>query len=911
MTNKYSTIFDSKLPAFIADDPTYSRFIDFFDAYYKWFDDTYNIYSLQDNLDIDSGFNEFYTYYAADFLPNFPDIDTIATDKVKLLKIVKELYKAKGVPDSFKFLFRALYNVNAEVYPTSDFLFKASDGKWVTPKSIKIKSNDTAFLNINNFKMFGETSKSIGLIEKSIINGKFIQIYLSDIRRLFLSGENIRILDNNNRDAYFLNGKYVETSPPPTGSVTLTSKIIGSLSHITINKNKRGQLYKVGDPVILEGGLNPLEPITDSSSASAIISEVTTGQIQKILITDGGYGYRTHPNSEVNVITTDGNIDSNAVCIVSIVDEFSPNAANVAYISEDAIIDNLYISIGDSEYNFTKHANANVTLQNCFSFIAFSAYPIQEITVKNGGGGYEKKPSIQVKSSFFANSAYANTADQYRQNLSDLGILAPIKIIDGGINYTTSDTIKISHETTHITGDFAFARINSVNSSGSITSVEYYYDSNSLYGVGGMGYTNDNLPLITIESETGANGNLIIPAILGSGVKYELETDRIGAITKINLVQNGENYVSTPNVYLRIQDIVVTGDNIETIDIKNSVVYQGSIDIPAFYSKIDKISVIEFNSETNEKLFSIRLYDYKGVISSLVSCNVYNTSTKINESILNIQTNYNTSIYENGIHVFGDGSAQATATFSNGLVQEQGRYLNLDGHPSSHAVLQSDIYNYSTYILSTEKDYDSYKDTIKDLLHPIGTQLITRNILKSNSAFNNHANSSVKMGKPVANISSLVVQNINSIYSNTIQIYTEESVDLNAITSIGSQICIIGPTEFNIYSTISEIDNVNSILTLNDSVQYKFPNVYNGYTSANSIIITKGNYPGNKYTVNTFIKIGDDISIGNNIVTIQNISNNIIYFPIILEQTGNITQTANVSVIKNLTSNNITIYTTV
>ena len=93
MSTKYTTIFQNKLPAYIKDDPSYSRFIDFFTAYYQWFDDTYDIYGLGSKLDIDYGFEEFYAYYYQDFLPYFPDIDTIAADKVKLIKIIKELYK--------------------------------------------------------------------------------------------------------------------------------------------------------------------------------------------------------------------------------------------------------------------------------------------------------------------------------------------------------------------------------------------------------------------------------------------------------------------------------------------------------------------------------------------------------------------------------------------------------------------------------------------------------------------------------------------------------------------------------------------------------------------------------------------------------------------------------------------------
>lgn len=899
MSNKYSTIFDSKLPAFIKDDPSYSRFIEFFDAYYQWFDDTYDIYGFGDKLDIDSGFQEFYAYYAADFLPYFPDINTIAADKIKLLKIIKELYKSKGIPDSFKFLFRALYNTNVEVYPTSDFLLKPSDGKWIVPKSIKIKSLDPLFLNINNLKIFGETSKSIGVVEKSKINGKFTQIYLSNIERVFSSAETIRILDHNNKEVYFLNGNRIEyDKTPPTGAVALTSKIIGSLSNITINPDRRGKYYKVGDPIVLEGGFSQLTE--NPVGATAVVSEVTTGQIQKVVITNSGYGYRTYPNSEITVIKSDGTVDSNALCIVSLVDESHP--ANVAYISNDCIEDNLFITLGANNYNFSVTANANTKLQNCFSFFGYSVYPITAVTVRNGGGGYEQPPTLEFHSSF-----PANTVGNYRQDIDDLGILAPIDIINGGLNYNISDTISISGGD----GSFAQARINSVNSAGTITAVEYYYNTNSPYSVGGMGYKNDNLPTVAVNSSTGSNAILTIPSILGTGVEYTLETDRIGAITKITLTENGEDYISTPNVSLRVQDIIISGTTIESIDPTTCFVYQGTFSTPSFYGKIDSVTSIYFNPETSEQLFSIRVFDYKGIISPLTSCNVYSTVSESTVSKITLQSNYNTSQYKNGIKTFGDGSAKATAKFLDGLIFDEGRYLNTDGQPSAHSVLQSDIYNYSTYILSAEKDYDSYKNTIKNLLHPIGTQIITRNLLKSTTAFNVSSNSKVQVGVPVNNISSLVKQNVNSVFSNTLIIHTPEEVDLDSLFSANSIISIIGYNNFNIYSTIKNINNIDSELTLKDYVQYKFPNVYSGYTSSNSVIITKNNYTDNKYSVNTFIGIGDNISIGNNSITIDNIINNTLYFTNTLNTSGNVAYPSNVTVIKNLTSNKIITYTTV
>jgi hypothetical protein len=899
MSTKYSTIFASKLPAFIADDPAYSRFIQFFEAYYNWFDDTYDIYGLGEKLDIDSGFEQFYPYFAQDFLPYFPDIDTIATDKVKLIKIAKELYKAKGIPDSFKFLFRALFNVHAEVYPTSQFILRPSYGRWLVPKSIKIKSIDSNFLHINNFKIFGETSKSIAIIEQSKVNGKFIQIYISNIQRLFMSGETITILDYDNNPVYFFNGEYFpHTDKYPAGSVKLTSKIIGSLSNIDIVPTRRGKYYAVGDPVVITGGLNT--QIANPIGAKATISEITTGQIQNILITNGGYGYRVAPNSSISV-TND--VSGKADCQVSVVN--GSLGSNVAYISDDCIENQLFVNIGAANYNFSSTANANTQLSNFFNLIEYPVYPIIAITVLNGGGGFTSEPILNVQSTFPANT----NIQTYNQNLKDLGILAPIKIINPGTGYTINDTITISGGD----GNFAFAKINSVNASlGSITSVGYYYNANTSYALGGMGYTNDNLPIATVNSSTGANAVLTIPAILGTGVKYTVETDKIGAITKITLTENGEDYINVPNVSLRIQDIVVSGlESASDVNLTTSIVYQGDYALPTFSGNINSINSIYYNPVTSEKLFSIEVYDYIGTISANNST-LFVRNTETNEFIeLVIQQNYSDAKFTNGIKIYGDGSAKASAKFLNGLIEDSGRYLNNDGQLSSYSIVQSDVYNLSTYVIATEKSYDSYKTVLENLIHPIGNRLVTKNLIKSNASYRLAQNSTVQMKYLLANVNSLLIQNVDSYYTNTVEIITD--LDIDTIFTVNTHIYISGPTNLNVYSTIANINIDSNLLTLTDFVQYKFPNVYSGFTQGNTIILTNGNnYNIDKYSVNTFIHVGDAISTPNNSPQeIINISNNIIYFTNQLNLNGNTLNPTNITVIKELLSNTITTYTTV
>ena len=65
----------------------------------------------------------------------------VAIDKATLIKNVLPLYLSKGSENSFKLLFRLLFAKELEVlYPRSDVL-RASDGKWLEEKFIKI--NDT------------------------------------------------------------------------------------------------------------------------------------------------------------------------------------------------------------------------------------------------------------------------------------------------------------------------------------------------------------------------------------------------------------------------------------------------------------------------------------------------------------------------------------------------------------------------------------------------------------------------------------------------------------------------------------------------------------------------------------------------------------------------------------------------
>ena len=66
---------------------------------------------------------------------------------------------------------------------------------------------DVNFLETKNYFVFGETTKSLAIIENVKQEGLKTVLYISNIERGFNSGEYIRVVDNNNLDVYFYEGQ--------------------------------------------------------------------------------------------------------------------------------------------------------------------------------------------------------------------------------------------------------------------------------------------------------------------------------------------------------------------------------------------------------------------------------------------------------------------------------------------------------------------------------------------------------------------------------------------------------------------------------------------------------------------------------------------------------------------------------
>jgi hypothetical protein len=360
-------------------------------------------------------------------------------------------------------------------------------------------------------------------------------------------------------------------------------------------------------------------------------------------------------------------------------------------------------------------------------------------------------------------------------------------------------------------------------------------------------------------------------------------TDRTGAITTINIIDPGEDYVSTPNVYLKVADVAVS--NVSPLDfpVSGDVLYQGSsLSVATYKANVASVFKIQTASPANTAadIYQLRTYEYTGnydpVLSIKIDHEISNVSSLLVLNPQNFPNYTDPTGNPTSIIRYGDGNAKANASFLDGLIVGAGTYLNDDGHLSSLGlVLESLDYNNFTYVLSVEKALKTYKDLVLNLLHPSGMRLRGRNLLISSNGFSMSTESSFQEGYDMdtfagpsararieANtqtnqISTNIIRFVNTIAANIAQtVFANDTIEFTATNNLRA------------YSTITNVDWANTQVTIQDNVFVVFANVATGSVNASSNVINiqtvTGQYDGNftnRTPANNIIFVGDKVSL--------------------------------------------------
>lgn len=757
-----SSLVSSQLPDFIRGENP--KFVLFLEKYYEWLEQSNNVLkvtsTLYDSRDVDLMDDYFLEQLTKEILPYFPK--QILFDKRLFIKHVGEFYRSKGTPESIKFLFRVLYNEDIEIYFPKEQILKVSDGKWVLPLSLRVETSDNNIFDIERCKITGTDSKSTAIVEKVIksvdrqLGIEYIELYISNIDKLFTTGENVTttIVRTNGQEDF------------------VTAKLIGSLSEIKIDPKNRGLYYNAydpelnydGDPVTIIGGLNPAS--NNPIGAIATVGNVLKGSVEEILITDGGFGFRS-PSLYTNssILDFKGGFEdillgSEAKARISILDEKTFRTLNVSNITIESLF--------SSNINSIDNLANNKTINELTTKQTLNVFPISFITVDSSGGGYRNKPELDVYSLYMEElddtlvissttavkgtnvlrdetqdlttvfeagetvrlfltnrieevkvlaNVSSNTItffDNFQNNINNLSVykvnrrkLTEVGSL-GRIEIVNGGSGYNVGDTLVFTstgrGYGANANVTSVHAGNTgIKTIDFIETAD--YVRGGEGYTMTDLPTITINSSGGSNAIVRITEILGEGTQTDISTSRIGAISSIRVTSFGYDYVSAPTISLRNADIVLSNVTVGQVYVSNTKVYQGNSNTS--YSWIANVE--KYSSEDN----SLRIFDYSGTFDPTLPLKSFDNV--VSGDIVS------SSFY-------GDGRAKATSKFENGLIRYPGIYLNTDGQPSSDQKLQDEekYHNYS-YVINTTNDYYKFKKSLKEIIHPIGTKsFVTR-----------------------------------------------------------------------------------------------------------------------------------------------------------------------------------------
>ena len=231
MTDKVnvSSIVSSQFPSFIRED--YEAFVAFVKAYYEFLQQDYST-DLKTIRDIDTTLDEYIKHFKSEYASNIPF--TLANERF-VLSNIKDLNLAKGSEQSYRLLFRLLFDKEIQIgYPGQQML-RASDGRWEQKVSIfvGVVAGDVDKI-VNNVV---EIITSTGPIRTLVYSYKNLQlnidgrsVYELSIDRRFFG--NIAIDDRVTLDGDFI-ARVVPT--------------IAKFKVIQAGKNfKVGELYEIG-----------------------------------------------------------------------------------------------------------------------------------------------------------------------------------------------------------------------------------------------------------------------------------------------------------------------------------------------------------------------------------------------------------------------------------------------------------------------------------------------------------------------------------------------------------------------------------------------------------------------------------------------------------------------------------------
>jgi hypothetical protein len=463
-------------------------------------DATANVDRLKDNVvrasgklteyrTIEGSIDEYVDYLQDELYSSIP-VNFFGNKKLLASKF-KEYFASKSNEESYRFLFKLLYNETIEIYYPGEDVLRVSNGKFEKTEIFRTVVTPRIFEFLNK-TIRGRTTKSLANIV--------------DIKIFFVGPIEVAEMTAKLVSGPFNADEQIEA----INDLTLTTSLFGIISGFNIIDGGSG--YQVGNPVVISG---------DGSQAQALVSSVGEGPISALSVNEIGHGYRLGTQALIDNTGTGG-------------------SGLIVRVTELA-----------NTYNVVDGANT------------YTVGEASRVSIINRGIDYARVPTITL----------VDTA------ISGLGLLSErlITIEDAGTDYGVGNSLiftggsganaegQVASVVETVTYDFLFEDGNRIILDGSVEDILKNEDWDVIGPIRrieltnfGTGYTQSDLPTITIDTTTGSSANLVATNIQGRSANVTVDVANnvagIGSIREIVIRNFGVNY-STANA-----DVSASGD---------------------------------------------------------------------------------------------------------------------------------------------------------------------------------------------------------------------------------------------------------------------------------------------------------------------------------------------------------------
>jgi len=504
-SKKLAPLVKAQLPTFAKE--SYPQFVDFITTYFEWLDETDNfaefINSYQENIDIDQAEDDFVEQFLIEFAGDIPSYD-IQIPKKELVKLIREFYISKGTEDSFKFIFRILYNKDVNItYPrklmlaTSDNIY---DGDFVM--NITKSTNKEYFVNDDSVIYIFDTISNYKTIVDELLER--VDILGNVYFQAFLSSFDSGLYDQQNMELKL-----------EIDNVIYSTNVIETINEIEIVDNGKG--YSIGDGIYIDN-----DPTTGNAGTNAKITSINKGRINNINIVDGGSGF-----VENDFITISNSNLTSGYGFTAIVRKVDGNGS----ILSTEIVSQGYNYENDQYGEIYNPENGENTISPILQLTGDNLGSIKRIQILNGGLIYDESSIVlnidSAGSGAILDPKFKNIFFTPKYLVNQKGFTSHNNVLTDSYYYQKFSYLVSSYEPPN---KWKYAIKKNLHPAGLIQFNKWLYESNTLDG-DIIGFVNSSTILnriLSVISEAIQHFLIGSEQVISLSVNTESETRMVG-----------------------------------------------------------------------------------------------------------------------------------------------------------------------------------------------------------------------------------------------------------------------------------------------------------------------------------------------------------------------------------------------